>query len=258
MFFLVFTRINRYLVETLMRKKNQSKDVHHVVTVIGDGIAEGFGEKPTIGRVSGIGSHLMRRFSEDDKVRHFWEVLNLGHFGATSKDWTPDHKEKPACLQLGVKATLWKDMLQSNKYTEADILVLIVGSMDKVWQGSETPEGTMENLLCIVKELTRRGKVVVVCPVIVGTSAEHNFSPKDLRKAFDKTFPENDGDKIEDTKIIRGPDLNELFSRRADLFSKDGVHLNAKGYQLYSHHLFECLAPKAISMEWKTNQRAIS
>jgi len=218
------------------------------ILVVGDGFAEGFGDWVVFGRRAGAARFFEKLAAGDEYLRCSWRVESAGHFGSCSEEWIPSCSRKPTCSAWGVRETLWKDLVGSGAFARASVIVLMLGSMDRLWATEPASyKSTAENIKLICKELSRvYGKKIVVC-TMAGSGSEDSLCQDDVnRNVLIKTFVEEE----EKGAISIGADLFYIHDRNNSVRCFDGIHFNAAGYKRCALKCWEAVQPLCVQSEW--------
>ncbi|CAM9792487.1 unnamed protein product [Chrysoparadoxa australica] len=259
-------RFNKFLTTPPAASKSLAK-----VAVIGDGYAEGLGDWVVMGAQAGPARFIDQLIRESSNVRTPWEIVNRGRAGTVSKDWCPplpdDGKTEQQEQQKAGKG-LWEKQARSKACWDAEVFVLVLGTMDVAWEAVGMPMTAMaktamddyaEDELCdTVKNIRRTcdallaaGKSVVVCSVM--TEGAMLTGKLGLAKRVNRQLQlyvkgkVSDGAYKEKLELVK---LHEPRIVRTQNRAFDGLHLNNKGYKMFATVLFEKLEHMLTASEW--------
>ena len=91
------------------------------VLLIGDGFAEGFGDRFAIGSVAGLGNRIEELAAKEEKLRMRWQFINAGKYGTTSEDWLPSDPHSQ-----------YHKVFNSPKYQHVEVVLIMLGSCDSL------------------------------------------------------------------------------------------------------------------------------
>ncbi|OQS02575.1 hypothetical protein THRCLA_05071 [Thraustotheca clavata] len=126
-------------------------EYRHKIVIIGDGFAAGYGDYITMDTPGGLAKYLKSAMAKDNNIRHNWQIINRGIMGTDSSQWTPMADTK-----------LFNDVFGQKEYRDADIVLVILGSMDAKRSPPIEPSETLRNLKSICDALTKKGKRVAL------------------------------------------------------------------------------------------------
>jgi lysophospholipase L1-like esterase len=231
------------------------------IVVIGDGFAEGFGDRVTfIWGAPGISGRLESHINEDDmrSTKQTWIGINRGQYKSTSDDWLPNKpRDDPN------KLTLWERTFgpreengettrkKNNKYPGkyADIFIVIVGGMDAILgQHPSDYERTVENIKQIVVAVRAMDKPVFVASL--PCKANVSRMQKELIDRRNKLLKEW-LKSLNDNKLVLCPDLAAAHYRQSEYYYYDQIHFNAHGYTKMKEELVRELKHVIVQREWR-------
>ena len=242
----LWLKINRWFDHTYM-----TREASHNIVVIGDSLAERFGDWVTSGKNAGITWRLKRGIQEDENIVLPWKVSNCGHFAATSDEWNPMALKPPKYMAWTV---FWKSLFSrvfdgSSGTAKSDIVIIILGSFDcrRSKEGREV-KYTSDNLHAITEELVKRGKYVIVCQLLdirfpdekegeQRFMGRHQFKNQCMYHSKTGLVAEFPG------KVFVGANLTHVQYTRHRIL--DNIHLNTYGYELLYKELLP-IVKKAV------------
>eukprot|EP01130_Rhizamoeba_saxonica_P001211 TRINITY_DN1110_c1_g1_i4.p1 TRINITY_DN1110_c1_g1~~TRINITY_DN1110_c1_g1_i4.p1 ORF type:complete len:262 (+),score=40.82 TRINITY_DN1110_c1_g1_i4:1-786(+) len=230
----------------LIRSKFEKiPEVHHTFLIIGDGLAEGFGDSVSLAQNSGIANYLQEidALELNRITKTYWRFVNCGHYAATSYDWSPTNDQKPSYNPSNVTDTLWIDTI--HKHHDAKIALVCVGSNDKFNYGdiSYTPDETLENIINIYNELSELGIHVILTTIpLRGSTVLDKRLKKARNKLIRKFAVENDIPLVE---------LDMGKFRLKDLYYVDNLHFNSNGYKMFAVETYSHIANTMKKIEFE-------
>ncbi|OQS01666.1 hypothetical protein ACHHYP_00421 [Achlya hypogyna] len=215
-----------------------TSEYRHKIVIIGDGFAAGYGDYITFDSPGGLAKYLRAAMSQDAKIRHNWQVLNCGIVDTDSSQWTPMASTK-----------YFHDIFSKAEYKDADIVLVMVGSMDATRTPPIAPEETLRNLKSIADALTKKGKRVALAPLCHCDLAAQN----DVHVAASKLIRDFCTDtQHDDLPVVCGPNLALPMVRRPEAKAFDGFHFNSSAYKQIAQDAMDVVQPMATAVEWTT------
>eukprot|EP01006_Ploeotia_vitrea_P041952 TRINITY_DN66588_c3_g1_i2.p1 TRINITY_DN66588_c3_g1~~TRINITY_DN66588_c3_g1_i2.p1 ORF type:complete len:303 (-),score=169.31 TRINITY_DN66588_c3_g1_i2:36-944(-) len=176
-----------------------STEFVHKAVMIGDEVAEGFGDWIVCGQQAGAMKHVHNLMCEDVRVRHRWHLVNCGLFGSTSEDWLPDLAPTyrvpwTRVPRLGVGHNFFDKMFgeKSGIVRDAEIVIVCVGRNDeKAAHLKGRYDRSVDNIKKIATTLRDMGKIVLLCTIPLPADSTHvmwlpNRTRNDMLRAFVK------------------------------------------------------------------------
>jgi hypothetical protein len=111
-------------------KHNQSEPKK--VLIIGDDFAEGYGDYVQCMTIPGIAEKLASFCESEPRLHQTWHIINGGIAQTTSDDWLP-HARALSFKRLWRRMAgqnCWQAIVENQRYDDAQIVVLAVGSKD--------------------------------------------------------------------------------------------------------------------------------
>ncbi|KAI8618528.1 SGNH hydrolase-type esterase domain-containing protein [Chytriomyces sp. MP71] len=228
----------------------------HKLVIIGDDFAYGCGDTQRVASMPGLAKHLASRMRKEAKVKHAWEVFNLGVIGSTSADWLPRSEldDRSASGSTGH----FERVFSSKRTESAEVVVVMVGFNDARAQqlGRKSPISaaeTIDNIRAIVRVLRNLGKDVWVCTIC------NNGDKKQLsRTQAAENIVRNDGIvgflKDKQDGVFAGPrlDVESYEFRAVEFFLEDGVYFTAKGYAKLSKDFGDLILTSLVKREFNS------
>lgn len=241
---------------------------YHKIIIVGDGLAEGFGDNNSCGRTPGVAAPLQNKILAcGPKFRHAWQVLNVGHSMSTSALWLPGAALVPGGdsyfgawlnkLRNTGSTNMWAAVRDDPRWCDAEVAVVMLGNND---DPSTPPEETVKNIMVLADNLVKKGMHTFVCPLPLPSVLTHPryYVLRERNEALEKALTaravrdEKDTERNEKEPIVRlGAPLGGLKYRRDALFSKDGWNLNHEGYKKAAVDVFENISNTLVAIEWQ-------
>ncbi|KDO29263.1 hypothetical protein SPRG_19924 [Saprolegnia parasitica CBS 223.65] len=143
----------------------------------------------------------------------------------------------------------FQTVFSKKEYRDADIVLVIVGSMDAQRSPPIEPEATLRNIKSICDALTKKGKRVAVGTLchsdIAAINDKHTATNKLLRDFCVDT-------QHDELPVMCAPDLAIPMVRRPEAKAFDGVHFNSSGYKQIAKDAMDVIQPLATAVEWTT------
>ena len=200
---LAWLRSNR----ALARARGRGTAHARYAFVIGDGLAEGFGDDAiTFGSDAGIGGRLEAELNGERRLRLPWRVVTRAQYCATSGDWLPGAATRPPrwgkplrggrggrgggggerAERRGDGGSLWDDLLADPMFGRADLCVVAVGGMDQSRDKAPSPARTAANVRALRDALLARGKAVAVVLLPPPPSGQHVSEDAERNRLLDR------------------------------------------------------------------------
>ncbi|KAF0743086.1 hypothetical protein LEN26_010391 [Aphanomyces euteiches] len=234
----IWLRLCRWCAQPL-RLILPSNEFRHKIVIIGDGFAAGFGDWVTMDSPGGLARYIANEIAqEESKVRHKWQVINRGILDTDSSQWHPTASTK-----------YFQDTFSKHQLRDADIVLVIVGSMDSKRSPPIPPSQTVTNIQSICDALRKKGKRVCIGTLCHSDVEAQNEIHRATNKQLLEYCNETSGD---DLPVKMTPDLSLPIVRRPDAKAFDGFHFNSKAYQQIAHEAMTVLTPMLTAVEWIT------
>eukprot|EP00758_Cryptobia_borreli_P003094 Tbor_TRINITY_DN3522_c0_g1::TRINITY_DN3522_c0_g1_i2::g.2933::m.2933 len=257
------------------------------IVIIGDDTAIGVGDWVTFGQEPGIQGRLNKIINKDVMSRiigrgTLWSCFTYGKSGSTSGDWIPvsvvlptqtTESETNGSVSSEKKLTSGVSLFDkafnpcTGVHRDADIVVLIIGSKDRV-----TTTETVENIRKIALELLRLNKAVMLTTiplpafVLSNTEVMTRFRARTL--ALQNVFNEiqardsPDGSFIKfSCEIEQGSSQPIAISSLAENLSNNlfyrfnGMVFNGKGYSKAAEVIYDNLVPMMRAIDGNKESR---
>lgn len=239
-----FLRISYFIRCTLLdltlpaRVKNSP--LRRTVLIIGDGLAEGVGDRLAQGGPTLRLQKLMADEKERGVLKMNWNVVSLGRLHSDSKIWA-----------VSRDSTLFEKTFVKGEGKNAHIVIVICGGGESV----DDMEQTVERITGIAQALLRLGKAVVVAtiPYYEDMNSERGKKAgernKLLRESVER-ISKADGEKGKPISIV---DVQSIVARGPDVLweSNQFSILNSAGYRSLARLLLDEVLNPARREEWK-------
>jgi hypothetical protein len=275
---LLWFHLNRGLALLSKGKDFKSSPTFHKILIIGDSTAEGFGDRIAFGTEPGVASKLQRQIdASKGRLRHRWQVSNLGLQFATLADWLPAATAFPKADSLFWRlvhrfrdptkkgTNLFESVTQDDRWRDAEVAVLMFGDsvVDTATASDPTKllqcATTADEIMKLAHGLEKVGMRVFICTLQLPLSYQDpkyqaiKVRNETIKAAIAKAGA-NQGD---DATIRHGSDLGSLGVRRAEYFSTDMTTYSPAGYKYIASDLMEILRNTLVATEWTHLKKAI-
>ena len=280
---LVWLRFNLFLKQPSFIIHARSATFHKIA-VVGDGFAEGVGDRVDAFTAAGVARHLQalldKKRSIDFKQR--WQVLNWGSARSRSADWSAPEGARFA-RAFGDR--------RHRAVADADVVVVLVGTTDVLARArarfvggasgdaaallAEDDDAFAARVsrdvarLCDALRLLGKRVLLVDLPTEAAVLARERGAIRRVNRALrayaDGTVAERDAARDAapaDAPAHALPTVVELVSQnegqlaaaqlQPEVRGFDGVHLCSKGYRLLSEALRKAITPHMVAVEWQT------
>ena len=219
----------------------------NTIVIIGDDWAAGRGDTPTIGSVPGLAGHLKTQLTNEFKVKQTWRIYNCGQNGSTSTDWLPtSEKQEP-------QMTLFERVFSNSKYSDAQVVFLLVGSNDALL----SPEQTMANIHSICKVLSNMDKTIFVCPIANWGNDKHSDALIEANMRRNEMIVEYTSRKSD--HVFAGPRIDAMSYeyRVPRYYTADGQFFCHAGYQKLGKDFADVVVNRLVKIEFNKFMKAL-
>jgi lysophospholipase L1-like esterase len=270
---LLWFHTNRGLALLMMTGKGfKTSPTFHKILVIGDGVAEGVGDRIAMGSEPGVVPKLQRIIdSSTGRLRHRWQVSNLGLSFSTLADWLPTATAFPKADYLLWRLVhkfrdptkkgknLFESVTQDDRWQDAEVAVLMFGT-DEVHADTAADaknllmrsSTTADEIMALASGLEKHGMRVFVCTLQLPLSYQDpKYQHIKVRnEAIKSAVAKAVADGGDDATIRLGFDLGSLTLRRTLHFTSDAANYNPSGYKNIAEGLMETVRNTLVAVEW--------
>ena len=238
------------------------------VVVVGDGMAEGFGDWITLGRIGGVATRLEGRIHNDPRVRQAWRVVNAGAYGSSSDSWLPvwsGPPERYAFLsRMSTESSLYSSLFGSHALAEMarpDVVAIMLGAQD--YLVGLTAPASWANILSLARSIVQDQGSLVYISTLPESPSVTNVYLTQLNIHIRHYFEEEQSPE-EALSIKMGPDLAAFFaSPRAGIdpdanFAWDRRLLSSRGYAAAAKLWLESIAMDLVRVEYHGIRQALA
>lgn len=254
-FSLLWIRFCRWLGEP-KRLIEKTSEYKHKIVIVGDGFAEGFGDAFVyFGHSGGISHYIKPLVAKEDKIKHQWQILNCGLTNSTSAQWAAAPVRMAAgkndmSKEKSSPPSYFQSIFSQACYADADIVMIMVGSMDMT--ASMEVEETMAHLKLMCDAVRKKDKIVCLASVATTLGEEDEnvlASQRKRNRLIQEYCASTNYDAI---PVVLGPIVSSPMFRRPETRGFDGFHLNGRSYKSLAKNALDLLLPMMIKIEWKT------
>lgn len=253
--------ICRLVVESSYRRVFVSNDAYHKILVVGDSLAEGFGDYVVCGARPGVAARMERKIAMDDQYRHQWMVFNRGVMGSNTRDWlttasSPQFRSVLDRMRWWLRVrhahnTLWDNVFNNPAYEDGEIVLVMMGSSDFLFEIDA--KETCDNIISFSQSLSDMGKTVMVCPVPEATTRQPEFEISPHANAINTMLQKrcDDLQKV-NYKITFGDQMHHLLA------NSSSRHPDSEGYKALALHTLKWLTNAIVAVEFDGIKRMFS
>jgi len=253
--------ICRQMVEASYSRIFYCSDSYHKILVIGDSIAEGFGDYLVCGAVPGVARRLERKIALSDEYRHEWTVCNRGFTGSCTRDWlptaaAPQIKDRFGRMRWWLRVrrehhTLWKSVFNNPAYQDAEIVLVMLGSSDFMFEIDA--QETCNNIIELSKTLSDMGKVVVVSPLPAPNTSNPPYAISAHCNAINNMLNTRCSElQTVNYKISFGDEVPHLLE------GSSSRHPTSEGYKGFATEILNWLTNAMVAVEFEGIKRMLS